>query len=387
MTYPIHDAVAKVSATANPNIRHALDLIADKIEPVAPPPPPPTNAPAPPLRPDAYTLPSGATVCHTTADLKAALTGSAPIVLTDGEYDNATYLTNTKGLPIYSATLGGAVLRFGLVVGGNGAALNPRVQGATFGVHDPAKAFQGAALNLWGTSGAGATILDTFWDGGSTLPFGIYCLAPGGITFQRAKQTSPYLQTVWRLSDNKVGSGATMQAVTDLDGAGALTYNNGTTGVVLWLGHPVKVCARLKLGAGATASLETVNAFANTAVTDFELYGSPVGQYCEHFTRNCTHARYSIHDCAVGINGEWDDGVPGNAATHFCAWDGGTIATTKAGAYFDQGSEANKVTNTRFVGQSWAAVGAFRNTGAVDFATGNTYAMQAGAVELSAAHI
>lgn len=38
MTYPIHDAVAKVSATANPNIRHALDLIADKIEPVAPPP-------------------------------------------------------------------------------------------------------------------------------------------------------------------------------------------------------------------------------------------------------------------------------------------------------------------------------------------------------------
>lgn len=30
---PIHDAVAQVSATANPNIRHALDLIADKVEP------------------------------------------------------------------------------------------------------------------------------------------------------------------------------------------------------------------------------------------------------------------------------------------------------------------------------------------------------------------
>ena len=42
MTYPIHDAVAKVDPGANPNIRHALDLIADKIEPVTPPPPAPS---------------------------------------------------------------------------------------------------------------------------------------------------------------------------------------------------------------------------------------------------------------------------------------------------------------------------------------------------------
>lgn len=32
-TRPVHDAVGKVSAAANPNIRHALDLIADKVEP------------------------------------------------------------------------------------------------------------------------------------------------------------------------------------------------------------------------------------------------------------------------------------------------------------------------------------------------------------------
>lgn len=351
------------------------------------PPPPAQQTVAPPLKPSGYTVPAGATVCSTVAQLKAALQGSAPLVLAPGEYDDAAPLTNPRGLPIYSAEPGRAILRAGLVLGGNAIAAAPLVQGVTFGAHDPAKGLGGAALHIWGPAGRGARVLDSFWDGGGSMPFGLLCYQPDALTLARAQQTSAYAQVVWRLSDNEPASPALIAQVCDLDGAGALEYLNGTAGVVLWLGHEVASCGRLRLGHGATASLETVNAFAKTAISDLELYGSPVGHYCEHFTRGSTFTRGRIHDCEVGINGEWDDDIAGNAATHGCSWDSFEIATAKAGAYFDKGSEANAVTNTRFKGQSWAAVGAYLNTGVNDFATGNTYEMAPGAVQLATAHI
>src|SRR2546427_4026876 len=110
--------------------------------PTPTPTPAPTTPPtsggvaAPAQPPAAYTVPAGAITVTTSAGLISALANGTPqnIVLASGVYDNAAPFTNAAGHHLYSATLGGAVLNAGLVMGGNSGPGGGSVQGLAFNV-------------------------------------------------------------------------------------------------------------------------------------------------------------------------------------------------------------------------------------------------------------
>src|SRR5207247_6023965 len=73
--------------------------------------------------------------------------------LSSGVYDNAAPFENPYGHRIYSATLGGAVFKAGLIIGGNSSPGGGLVQGVAFDVNDPSKAFLNSIVHVWGTGG------------------------------------------------------------------------------------------------------------------------------------------------------------------------------------------------------------------------------------------
>src|SRR5207237_5018040 len=129
--------------------------------PTAPPPAGGVAAPAQP--PAAYTVPAGAVTVSTSAGLISALANGTPqnIVLASGIYDNAAPFQNAAGHHLYSATLGGAVLRAGIVMGGNSGPGGGSVQGLAFNVSDPSKLLLNSIIHVWGSGGPGPHIMAT----------------------------------------------------------------------------------------------------------------------------------------------------------------------------------------------------------------------------------
>ena len=144
--------------------------------------------PAPPAPPTTYRIPSGALTVTNSSGLIKALQGTTPrdIVLKSGNYSNSTFFNNVYGHRIYSATLGGAVLRAGLAIGGNSGTGNGLVQGVTFDVTEPARTLQNSIVHVWGT-GTGTRILDSTFSGHSSVGAGIMVRQPEGAVIQRVR--------------------------------------------------------------------------------------------------------------------------------------------------------------------------------------------------------
>lgn len=357
----------------------------------------------PPAAPAAYSLPGTYTLVANTAQLNAAIGASAAnIVCANGTYDNGATYFSPGTSSIYAQNLGGAVFTSGLQTNQS----NVTYQGLAFNISSVAKTLNGGCVHHWG-AGTNLTVKDCTFNGNSTVTYGILDYAPTGLTAQRLTFLN-FTDVALRASNNTVvayhDATPTITTITDINIDGVTRTppgaSNGTAEAGLWVGHPVtNPVARVKIRNVAWAGLETVNNSWDTTFTDLDIdmggvnsYAG-VGVYMEHFTRFDTFTRFTLARCNTGFNGEWNEGVAGNAGAHFVTIQNGIINAlnasntgNKAGVYLDEGSESTTVTNVTFLNQNWAGIGAYLNIGTNSF-TNNTFQLAPGGVPTRTTHI
>jgi hypothetical protein len=175
--------------------------------------------------------------------------------------------------------------------------------------------------------------------------------------------------------------------------------SNGTAEAGLWIGQPVTGgIHRIKIRNVSISGIETNNNAFNTTFTDLDINMSGphayagVGIYLEHFSHHLTFNNFTITASRTGINAEWDDGTPGNAAAHYTTIENGTIDSAgwngdgkTTGIYLDVGTEATTITNVTFKHQTFAAIGAYQTIGTNTF-TNNTFQLSVGVPGVSPNH-
>ena len=355
------------------------------------------------VAPSSYSVPGGATIVSSSAQLVAALNaGPKPIVLADGTYGSSSYFDDWNSISLYAQHLGGAVLTAGLMVGGNRGPGGAIVQGLAFNVTDPSATFQNSELNLWGATGENTQVLDTTFDGNWDIGVGLLAMNPDGLVAQRL-QFSSFVDDAIRASNNAAVSygspTAVINAISDISVAGVSNSTPGSSGGTaeagLWIGQPVtNGVRRIKIRDCAWSGIETVNNAWNTTYSDLDIdmsgphAGIGVAVYLEHYSLNDTFTNFVITGSKEGFNGEWNDGTPGKEAAHHDTIENGTIDASgwtgggnTVGVYLDQGSDSNTITGIIFKNQNWAAIGLFQNTG-TNTITNNTYQLAPGAREL-----
>jgi hypothetical protein len=361
------------------------------------------------VAPSSYPLPAGAITVSSSAELSAALQQSnRDIVLNDGTYDNAGPFTNANGNHLYAAHLGKAVLKAGLILGGNFGAGGGSVQGLAFDVSDAGKTLGGGIIHIWGQGGANSRVLDTTFRGNKAIPVGLLAYSPQGLVAQR-DEFFGFTDVGLRASNNVAvaygGSTPHIASISDIyvDGVTRATpgASNGTGEAGVWIGHPVdQGVQRLKIRNVSWSGLQTVNNASDTTYSDLDIDMSGpsqyagVGVYMEHYTYHTIFQNFILRAVRTGFNGEWSNGVAGNAACHFVTIRNGTIDAAgstlgghQAGVYLDEGSDSTTVQNVTFLNQNWAAIGAFKTVGTNNF-TSNSYAgLKTGALATSTDHI
>jgi hypothetical protein len=353
-------------------------------------------------------LPAGATIVHNAAELTAALGGSAKdIVLADGDYTASSPFSDTNGSRLYAQNLGKAVLRAGLVMGGNFGSPTTLVRGVVFDVSQASQVLGGGIVHVWGPGGANAQILDCVFRGNWTIPYGLFALNPSGLVVKRSQFYS-FTDVGVRLSNNSEvpygGSTPVIDSVEDItiDGVSRAVpgASNGTAEAGLWIGHPVKNGVhRIKIRNVSWSGIETANNAWDTQFTDLDIdmggahQAQGVGIYMEHYSYKLNFSQFSITGAKIGIKAEWADPAwGGKAAAHNVAIsngvidsDGTTLAGNQAGVYLDEGTESTAVTGVTFRNQNWAGIGAYKTVGSNAF-SGNAFQMKSGAVQVSPNH-
>ena len=119
-----------------------------------------------------------------------------------------------------------------------------------------------------------------------------------------------------------------------------------------------------------------------------------VAVYMEHFTQHTSFRNFTIRGARVGFNGEWNDGVSGNAACHFVTIQNGKIDASgstlpghQAGVYLDEGSDSTTIQNVTFLNQNWAAVGMYKVVGTNAVSANDYSGLRPGALPTSSDHI
>ena len=327
-------------------------------------PPIPDVHVAPPQAPSAYTTPASAVNVFDSEGLIAALQATAPqdIVLASGSYDNAGPFQNSNGHRIYSATLGGAVLHAGIVMGANWGPGHGLVQGVTFDLTDPAKTFGGGIVYTWGAGTVGTSVLDSTFYGHKLIPAGIVVRQPEGAVVQRVKLRD--------FTDYGVLVDANVRGLTltkpvlleDLDVAnvnrppGQPSY--GTAEQCVWLGNTGVL--RRALIRSCPTGLNAITADAGSIHEDLDIDDAGVGVEIEHFTTGSIFQRMRIGpNVTAGVNCEWDygTGTPGSVDNII---QDSVIQSRVAGVNMDDGTIRTTVRRVKFIGQSWAAIGNYR---------------------------
>jgi len=342
--------------------------------------------------PAAYTVPAGALSVTNSADLSAALAGGTPrdIVLASGVYDSGGPFNNANGHRLYSATLGGAVLRAGIVLGGNAGPGNGLVRGITFDVSDASKTSFNAIVLVWGNSGRGARVLDTTFYGHNVVGNAILVRQPEGLVVQRVKARD-FSNDGILVDANVPGLVMTIRPLLeDLDIAN-VSYpiphsSNGTAEACLWIGNTSTV-RRVVVRNCAWMGIWTGDADAGSLHEDFDIDGTPVGVYLEHFTTGTTLQRMHIgSNVGLGMICEWAD--PGWGSRPACVdtvIQDSTIASSDNGVFLDYGTTRTTVRRVTFIGQRRSAITDF--TGINNAYYDNDYsAIALGAVPISFNH-
>jgi hypothetical protein len=371
---------------------------------------PDSSAVQAPLPPTSYSIPAGAVTVTSSSGLISALSGSTPhdIVLADGVYDNSARFSNANGSHIYAQHLGGAVLKAGLVIGGNFGAPGGSVQGVVFDVSDPTKVLGGGIVHTWGPAGARASVLDCVFRGNRVIPQGLLALNPDGLVAQRL-QFFDFQNEGIRASDNStVSYGSATPKINSISDiyVNGVTYptpgtSNGTAEAGLWIGHPVvNGVRRIKVRNVSWSGIEIVNNSWNTSFSDLDIdmsgpnQAAGVGVYLEHYSYRNVFDGFVIQGAHAGFNAEWaDPSWGGVAGAHFTTIENGlidasgsTVAGRQVGVYLDEGTESTTVTGVVFRNQNWAAIGAYRNVGTNRFGSNDYSGLTASAAAISADH-
>jgi hypothetical protein len=297
--------------------------------------------------------------------LRAALSNGRrdTIVLAPGVYDNSEEFADREGDRIYASRLGRAVLRAGIVLGGNSGPPGALLRGLNFSVNDPRKTLHGDVIHVWG-SASGARVLDTRIDGHGVIGAGLVVHQPAGFVARRVvarrflsygivvdpnnldyKTTSPYSLrdlTIARVSRRVAGS------------------SNGTAEACLWLGSRGAV-QRVSVHNCAISGIWTGTAMKSSRVEDATIARSRVGIYIEHFTIGTTFRRLRFGPGVTrGVNAEWanhaQSGRPGSVDNVI---ENAYFRTSHVGVYLDLGTTRTFVRHSVFVGQDWAGIGDF----------------------------
>jgi hypothetical protein len=350
-------------------------------------------------------------VVSSSSQLVVALAAGTPaIVLADGTYDLAAGsggFNDWLSSSLYAQHLGGAVLTAGLTVGGNFGSGGAVVEGLAFNVTDPSTTLQSSEVNIWGASGERTQVLDSTFNGNWAIAVGLNAVNPDGLVAQRLQFTD-FTDGGLRASDNTHasygGSTAVINTITDIsvDGVSESTPggSNGTAEAGLWVGEPVtNGVHRILIRNVAISGIETVNNSWDTTFSDLniDMSGphavSGIGVYMEHYTTNDTFTNFVITGAGTGFNGEYDDGIAGNAAAYNDTIENGTIDASGStrdgntvGVYLDAGTGPTTITNVTFKNQNWAGIGAFENIGPTTI-SGNTYQLATGGVQRSPNHV
>jgi hypothetical protein len=293
------------------------------------------------------------------------------------------------------------------MVGGNFSSGGAIIQGLSFDISDASRTFQGGEIQNWGAGGKNLSVLDCTFEGHAVVPVGLLATNPDGLVAQRLVFTH-FTDEGIRASDNQAvsygGSVPQINSISDIsvDGVSYSTpgASDGTAEAGVWIGEPVtNGVQRIRVRNVSISGIETVNNSWNTTFSNLDIdmsgpnQSGGVGVYMEHFTLHDTFTNFSITGARVGFNGEWDDGTPGNAGTHFTTIQNGTVDSTgstlsghQAGVYLDAGTEATTVTNVTFKNQNWAGIGAYQTIGTNNF-SGNTFQLRTGAVQVSTSHL
>jgi hypothetical protein len=326
-------------------------------------PPPAGGVPASARPPASYVVPTGAVSVSDSAGLLSALAATTPqdIVLASGVYDNAIPFQNTNGHRLYAATLGGAVLRAGLVVGGNWGPGGALVQGLTFDVSDPAKTALNSIVHVWGDGGRGSRILDSTFNGHGLIGSAVMARQPDGLVVQRVR--------VRDFTDNGVLADANVPNLAlsvpvlleDLDVAGVAHAtpgaHNGRAEACVWLGN-TGTLRRALIRNCAWMGVWTGSADRGSIHEDLDIDGAPTGVYMEHFTTASTFQRMRIgSNVWTGVFCEWADPLWGSkpACSDNVIQDS-TIASASVGVYLDQGTTRTTVRRVKFIGTAAAAI-------------------------------
>jgi hypothetical protein len=363
-----------------------------------------------PTPPSSYSIPAGAITVASSSGLISALNSSTPrdIVLADGVYDNSARFSDANGSHIYAQHLGGAVLKAGLVIGGNFGAPGGSVQGVVFDVSDPTKVLGGGIVHTWGPAGARASVLDCVFRGNNVIPQGLLALNPDGLVAQRL-QFFDFQNEGIRASDNKTVSygSATpkINSISDIYVNGVANptpgASSGTAEAGLWIGHTVvNGVHRIKVRNASSSGIEVVNNSWDTNFSDLDIdmsgpnQSAGVGVYLEHYSYRNVFTGFVIRGANTGFNAEWADPAWGGVAgAHFTTIANGlidavgsTVAGPRVGVYLDEGTESTSVTGVVFRNQNWAAIGAYKNVGTNNFG-GNDYSgLTTGTTAISIAH-
>jgi len=343
----------------------------------------------PPTGPSPYTLPTGALTVSTSAQLVTALAGSTPrdIVLADGVYDNSTIFLNQWGHRLYAANLGKAVLRAGLVLGGNYGPGNTLVRGIALDVSDPARTLYGSVIHVWGT-GKNTRVMDVTIDGRMAIPTGIFVRQPQGFVAERVAarnftsngirvDTAAGLTTAPRLQDLDL---STVSRPVPMS-------SNGTAESCLWLGSQVSV-KRVRVRRCAWMGIWTGSGLANSVLEDLDIDQTPTGIYFEHYTTDSVFQRIHVRSkVSHGVYCEWaSPEYGGRPASVDNVIQDSTFESSLVGVYMDEGTTRTTVRRSKFIGQSWAAIGDFRGIGNAYY--DNDYSgIDVGAVGISLNHV
>jgi hypothetical protein len=315
-----------------------------------------------PRAPAPYRVPRHALRVSSSRQLVAALADGLrrAIVLSPGVYDNPTPFSDREGDQIYASRLGRAVLRAGIVLGGNNGPPGALIRGLVFSVSDPAKTLDGAIVLVWG-SAAHAAVLDTWLNGHHAVDAGIVVHQPNGFAARRIVATS--FQSYGVVVDpNDVNYRAQSPfSLRDLSISRVARpvpgSSNGTAEACLWLGSR-GIVRRVSVSRCAVTGIWTGTATRSARIQDAIVNRTRVGIYIEHFTSGTTFQRLRIGPMVTrGINAEWaNHRQGGRPASVDNVIQDAYFRTSHVGVYFDQGTTRTLIRHCVFAGQRWAAI-------------------------------
>lgn len=377
-----------------------------------------------------YTIPGGATVVTTQAQLDTALAGTTAIDIKvmNGSYSRATAVTPAAGHRIWCESITGVVFNYGWNWQYKS---NWQMHGGTYNIPDVAHAAQdggenGVVLNWVGTpaNASGMICTDMIITGAGVVRCGIVLRCPHLGQFMRI-QGSNFTDHVLRISDNTLTSTAVITTISDIDCANTFRStrgaSNGTGEAAVWVGHQVtNGVRRIKVRNSGWMGIAPLNNCRSTTFSDLDIdsvYGivpapetdagdtKSVAMYFERNTHDIIVEKFSFGpDIVVGVNGEWNGGTPGNAAINNLEMRLGTINCNRqsvyaqpgalngqlmhrCGIYGDEGSAGIYVHDVVFKNQNWACIGRYLNASLPATANNDYSGRIAGAVTETTAHI